>query len=412
MFKVRLRAGGFCSRMTVGIRDSSLVAELKSGSENISGEIIAWRREFHQFPELAYEETVTSSKIIAALSGLNGMSVIKNFGAPTCVIGILREDIQSPAITFRADIDALAVEEETGLPFASCFPGVMHACGHDAHIASLLGAAKLLSERSSLLQRPVIFLFQPAEEGKGGAKRIVEAGFFEKFGVKNVFGLHFWPRLPFGQLATRKGPLTALSDRIHIAINGITAHAASPHQGVDSIVVAAHVLLSIQDIISREKDPLFPAVISFGQIETGEAYNIIPGSAHMWGTLRALDPEVRDFLQKRLEEMVPLIARAHRGTATVEYNKNYPRLFNDPELTSEIFEKAFKFFSDNEYGVAELERPLLEGEDFAFYSLKAPSCFMLMGTGGESGLHNPHYDVPEELIPLASAWEAYLALTL
>lgn len=398
--------------MTVEIRDSSLIAELKTESENISGEIISWRREFHQFPELAFEETVTSSKIIAALSGLKGITVLSGFGAPTCVIGILREDIQAPAVTFRADIDALAVEEETGLPFSSCFPGVMHACGHDAHIASLLGAAKLLSERASLLRRPVIFLFQPAEEGKGGAKRIVEAGFFEKYEIKNVFGLHFWPMLPFGQMATRKGPLTALSDRIHIAINGVTAHAASPQQGVDPTVVAAHVLLSIQDIISREKDPLSPAVISFGQVETGEAYNIIPGTAHMWGTLRALDPDVRDFLQKRLEEMIPLIARAHRATATVEYTKNYPRLLNDPELTSEILDQAFKFFSDNESGVAELERPLLAGEDFAFYSLKVPSCFMLLGTGGESGLHNPHFDVPEELIPLVSAWEAYIALNL
>lgn len=398
--------------MTVETRDSSLIDEFKKASKDLSGEIIAWRREFHQFPELAFEETVTASRISAALSGLDGMNVIRGFGTPTCVIGILREDIQAPAITLRADIDALAVQEESGLPFASCFPGVMHACGHDAHIASLLGAAKLLSERASLLVRPVIFLFQPAEEGKGGAKKIVEAGFFEKHSVENVLGLHFWPMMPFGQMATRKGPVTALSDRIHIEINGVTSHAASPHTGVDPTVVAAHVLLSIQDIISREKDPIVPAVISFGQIETGEAYNIIPGSAHMWGTLRALDPDVRDFIQGRLEQMAPLIARAHRATATVEYNRNYPRLLNDPELTSRILEKAGEFFSDNESGVAELGRPLLEGEDFAFYSLKVPSCFMLLGTGGEFGLHNPRYDVPEELVPLASAWEAYLALTL
>ncbi|MDO9507994.1 MAG: M20 family metallopeptidase [Thermovirgaceae bacterium] len=398
--------------MAEEIRDGSLVDELKSAAEEISGEIIAWRREFHQFPELAFEETVTSSRIISALSAMEGMVVVRGFGSPTCVIGILGNDIEAPAITLRADIDALAIDEESGLPFASCFPGIMHACGHDAHIASLLGAARLLSERVSLLRRPVIFLFQPAEEGKGGAKRIVEAGFFEKYSVQYVMGLHFWPMMPFGQMATRKGPITALSDRIHIAINGVTSHAASPHHGVDPTVVAAHVLLSIQDIISREKDPMSPAVVSFGQIETGEAYNIIPGIAHMWGTLRALEPEVRDFIQGRLEEMVPLIARAHRATATVEYNRNYPRLVNDLELTSTVLDRAGIFFSDNESGVTELERPLLAGEDFAFYSLKVPSCFMLLGTGGECGLHNPHFDVPEELIPLASAWEAYLVLTL
>jgi len=398
--------------MTLGIGDPSLVNELKTASGEISGEIIAWRREFHQFPELAFEETVTSSRITSALSGIDGIKVVRNFGSPTCVIGILRGDIDAPAVTLRADIDALAIDEESGLPFASCFPGIMHACGHDSHIASLLGAARLLSERASLLRGPVIFLFQPAEEGRGGAKRIVDAGFFEKYQVRSVLGFHFWPMMPFGQMATRKGPITALSDKIHIAINGVTSHAASPHQGVDPTVVAAHILLSIQDIISREKDPMSPAVVSFGQIETGDAYNIIPGSAHMWGTLRALEPEVRDFIQGRLEEMVPLVARAHRATAVVEYNRNYPRLINDQELTSKVLERAGNFFADNESGVAELERPLLAGEDFAFYSLKVPSCFMLLGTGGESGLHNPHYDVPEDLIPLASAWEAYLALTI
>ncbi len=369
-------------------------------------------REFHQFPELAFEETGTSSRIAAALSEMPGLRVIRAFGAPTTVIGVLREDIEAPAITLRADIDALAIEEESGLPFASCFPGVMHACGHDAHTASLLGAAKILSQRAYLLKKPVIFLFQPAEEGKGGAKRIVDAGFFEKFSVEGVLGLHFWPQVPFGQMKTRKGPVTAFSDRIHITVNGITAHAASPHQGVDPTVIAAHILISIQNILSREKDPHSSAVVSFGQIEAGEAYNIIPGSAHMWGTARILDSHVRDFIQDRVEGMVPLIARAHRATATVEYTRNYPSLVNDDGLTDRVFRLGEEYFSAPEGGVAEMARPLLAGEDFAFYSLSVPSCFMLIGTGGEMGLHNPHYDVPEELLPIASAWEAFLAISL
>jgi len=389
-----------------------LIEELRSSAEECAGEIIAWRREFHQFPELAFEETVTSSRIAAALSGMPGIRVIRGFGAPTTVIGILREDIDARAITLRADIDALAIEEESGLPFASCFPGVMHACGHDAHTASLLGTAKILSQRASLLRKPVIFLFQPAEEGRGGAKKIVDAGFFEKFPVEGVLGIHFWPQVPFGQMKTRKGPVTAFSDRIHITVNGITSHAASPHQGVDPTVIAAHILISIQDIISREKDPHASVVISFGQIETGEAYNIIPGSAHMWGTARVLDPQVRDFIQNRIEEMIPLIARAHRATATVEYTRNYPSLLNDDHLTDVVFSLGEQFFTSPEGGVAELAMPLLSGEDFAFYSLSVPSCFMLIGTGGELGLHNPHYDVPEELLSIASAWEAFLALSI
>ncbi len=298
--------------------DPSLVEQLRSDAEEAASETIAWRREFHQFPELAFEETVTSSRIAAVLSEMPSVRVIRGFGAPTCVLGILREDIDAPALTLRADIDALAIEEESGLPFASCFPGVMHACGHDAHIATLLGAARILSQRASLLERPVIFLFQPAEEGKGGAKRIVDAGFFREFSIEAVLGLHFWPRLPFGQMVTRKGAITAFSDRVHVTVNGMTAHAASPHFGVDPTVVAAHILLSLQDIISREKDPQSTAVISFGQIETGEAYNIIPGSTHMWGTVRVHDLAVRDFIQKRIEEMVPLVASAHRAMANVE----------------------------------------------------------------------------------------------
>jgi amidohydrolase len=397
--------------MTVNADGFNLAEDLKSRAGEISHEIIAWRREFHQFPELAFEETVTSSRVVDALSVMDGMEVIRGFGSPTSVLGVLGKDTGLPAVVLRADMDALAIEEESGLAFSSCFPGVMHACGHDAHIASLLGAARLLSERASSLRRPVIFLFQPAEEGKAGAKKIVDAGFFDKFQVKCVLGLHFWPSIPFGQMATRKGCMTALSDRIHIMINGSTSHAASPHQGVDPTVIAAHILLSVQDIISREKDPQTSAVISFGRIEAGEAYNIIPGSAHMWGTLRAHEPEVRDFIQGRLEEMIPLIARAHRATASVEYNRNYPCVVNDPEITYLVLEKSRTFFSENVSTVTEMTGQLLAGEDFAFYSLKAPSCFMLMGTGGEFGLHNPRYDVPEELIPLASAWEAFLALS-
>lgn len=383
---------------------------LTGDAEDIMEQIVAWRREFHQFPELAYEENITASRIAAALEAMPSMEVVRGLGAATSVIGVLRYDIKSPALVLRADMDALAVQEETDLSFASCFPGLMHACGHDSHMASLLGAAKILSARADELDRPVIFLFQPAEEGKGGAKRIIEGGFFNTWNVGRMIGLHFWPMIPYGQLRSKKGTLTALSDRIHVVITGAASHAASPHLGVDPTIVAAHILLAVQTLLTREIDPMETAVISFGQVEAGEAYNIIPQSAHLWGTLRTFSEEVRNHLQERLEEMIPLVAKAHRATATVEYTRNYPSLVNDDEVTEDIFALGRDFFGEDL--VAEMSRPILSGEDFSFYSLEVPSCFMLLGTGSELGLHHPRYDVPEELLPVASAWLAFLGLVL
>lgn len=391
--------------MTGQLRDS-----LTGESEAMTEQIVAWRREFHQFPELAYEENITASRIAAALDAMPGMEVVRGLGTPTSVIGVLRKDIDRPALVLRADMDALAVQEETDLPFSSCFPGLMHACGHDSHMASLLGAAKILSARAGELARPVFFLFQPAEEGKGGAKKIIQGGLFSTYNVGRMIGLHFWPMVPYGQLRTKKGTVTALSDRIHVVIKGAGAHAAAPHLGVDPTIVAAHVLLAVQSLLTREMDPMETAVISFGQVEAGEAYNIIPQSAHLWGTLRTFSEDVRDYLQSRLEEMIPLVARGHKALASVEYTRNYPSLVNEDHITDDVLESARRFFGDDL--VETMSRPILSGEDFSFYSLEVPSCFMLLGTGSELGLHNPRYDVPEELLPVASAWLAFVGLTL
>jgi len=383
---------------------------LTGDAEDIMEQIVAWRREFHQFPELAYEENITASRIAAALDAMPSMEVVRGLGAATSVIGVLRNDIERPALVLRADMDALAVQEETDLSFASCFPGIMHACGHDAHMASLLGAARILSTRADELERPVIFLFQPAEEGKGGARKIIDGGLFTSYHVGRMAGLHFWPMTPYGQLKTKKKTLTALSDRIHVVIEGSGAHAAAPHLGVDPTIVAAHVLLAVQSLLTREMDPMETAVISFGQIEAGEAYNIIPQTAHLWGTLRTFSEDLRDYLQGRLEEMIPLVAQAYKAIATVEYTRNYPSLVNDDEVTEDVFALGRAFFGEDL--VAEMVHPILSGEDFSFYSLEVPACFMLLGTGSELGIHHPRYDVPEELLPVASAWLAFLGLLL
>lgn len=389
---------------------SNLGAQILAESEALRLEMQDWRRDFHQFPELAFEENVTASKISRILSSIDGMKVIQGFAVSTCVIGILGEDIPGPALLIRTSIDAVAVEEETGLPYSSCIPGVMHAGGHDAHIASLLGAAKVLSKHIDELNSKVVFLFQPAAEGRGGAKSLMENQFLEKFNIGRAFGLHWWPELPYGELFLRKGVITALSDRIHIEIKGTAGHAAESHMAIDPITVAAHVITSIHSMMAREIDPRDAVVVSFGQLEAGFAYNIIPEHANLWGTIRAFSPKTRDFVQNRIETMAPCIAKAFRANASVNYTRNYNQVDNDPELVDEIIRIGVPFFGEN--GIKMLEKPLLSGEDFSFFSSCIPSVFMLIGTGFDYTLHHPSYDIPETMLPFSAAWTAYMALSL
>lgn len=253
----------------------NLAEVLLSQSEELVDEIVSWRREFHQFPELGFEENITSSKIVSALESMDSIEVVKGLGAPTSVIGVLGKGLHGPSIALRVNMDAVPIQEKTGFTFSSCFPGMMHACGHDSTWLPYWERL-LLSLHRDKLKRPVVFLFQPAEEGKGGAKKLIEEGFLDKFRVGEMFGFHFWPKIPYGEIHTKKGLFTALSDRIHIAIRGTATHASSPHLGVDPLIVAANIMLAVQGIITRELDPLETAVITFGQMEAGEIYNIVP----------------------------------------------------------------------------------------------------------------------------------------
>lgn len=402
-------SGGIVT-MVNKLEASELGAQLLTDAESIGPDIQDWRREFHQFPELAFEENITASKIMRVLQSIEGMKVITGFAVTTCVIGILRDDLDGPALVLRSCMDAVELDEMTGVPFASCIPGVMHATGHDAHMASLLGAAKILSKYADRLTKRVIFLFQPAGEGRGGAKMLVENRFLEKFNVGRCIGLSWWPELTYGQLYTRKGVLTALSDRIHIDIRGVAGHAAEPHAAVDPVTIAAHLIVAIQTMLTRDVDPQETALISFGHMESGFVYNVIPDQAHLWGTLRAFSPETRDFIQKRLDGLVPSIAKAFRGIASLEYTRNYPQVENDPEFLDKIIEIAEPFFGND--GINVLERPLMSGEDFSFLSSCVPSVFMLIGTGLEYGLSQSAYDTPESMLPFSAAWEAYMALKL
>lgn len=396
--------------MAEKIDPSAFGAQLLAEAEKIADDMQAWRREFHQFPELAFEENITASKIRRVLDSIPGVEVTSGFAISTSVIGVIGGDLPGPALVVRACMDAIEVEEATGVSFASCMPGVMHASGHDAHMAVLLGTAKLLAAHADHLKRKVVLLFQPAGEGRGGAKTLVESNFLEEFNVSNCLALSWWPELPYGELFLKKGVMTALSDRIHIDVRGVPGHAAEPHMTVDPVTIAAHLIVAIQTMLSREVDPRETALISFGQIESGFAYNVIPEQTNLWGTLRAFDPRTRDFVQKRIETMVPGIAKAFRGLASVEYTRNYAQVDNDTALVAKIMEIGKPFFGDD--GINVLERPLLSGEDFSYFSSHVPSVFMLMGTGLEYGLHQPVYDVPESMLAFSAAWQAFAAMTL
>lgn len=389
---------------------SALGATLLEGAERIYSDMQDWRRDFHQFPELAFEENITASKISNVLKSIPGMEVITGCIMPTAVVGVLGGDIPGPALMLRATMDAVAAEEQTGLPFSSCMPGVMHACGHDAEMAALLGAAAVLAEHSDELTQRVVFVFQPAGEGRSGAKTLAENRIIEKFGIGRCAAVAWTPELPYSELYTKKGVMTALSDRIHIDIRGTAGHAAEPHMTVDPVTIAANIIITIQAMLSREVDPREAIVVSFGQVESGTAYNVIPEQAHLWGTLRAFNPKTRDFVQSRIETVAPAIAKALRGLASVEYTRNYAQIENNLDMLEDILRVGVPFFGED--GINMLERPLLSGEDFSFFTHAVPSVFMLLGTGLEYPLHHPRYDVPESMLPFSAAWEAYIALTL
>lgn len=389
---------------------SALGAALLEEAERIYGDMQDWRRDFHQFPELAFEENITASKIAEVLKSIHGMEVVPGFAVQTAVVGVLGGDIPGPALMLRAIMDGVAADEQTGLPFSSCMPGVMHACGHDAEMASLLGAAEVLAEHKKDLARKVVFLFQPAGEGRSGAKTLAGSNIIEKFGIGRCAAVTWTPELPYSELYTKKGVMTALSDRIHIDIRGTAGHAAEPHMTVDPVTIAANIILTVQAMLSREVDPREAVVVSFGQVDAGTAYNVIPEQANLWGTLRAFNPRTRDFVQSRIETVAPAIAKALRGLASVEYTRNYAQIENDLDMLEEILRIGVPFFGED--GINMLERPLLSGEDFSFFTHEVPSVFMLLGTGLEYPQHHPRYDVPESLLPFSAAWEAYMALAL
>src|ERR1700691_3037262 len=293
---------------------------------DLHAEVTAWRRDIHAHPELRYDEHRTAALVAEKLNSFGCDEVVPGIGQ-TGVVGVIHGRKAGKVIGLRADMDALPLEEETGLPYKSKVPGKMHACGHDGHTAMLLGAAKYLAETRNFAGTAIV-IFQPAEEGGAGARAMVQDGLIDRFGIGQVFGMHNMPSLPVGQFAIRPGPMMASTDEIAINIEGVGTHAARPHLGVDSVLVGAQIVNQLQSIVARNVDPLQAAVVSICVFQAGDTENVIPAHAHLRGTVRCLSPKVRDLLQKRVHDVVDGTARLYGAKANITYEPGYPILVN------------------------------------------------------------------------------------
>ncbi len=358
------------------------------------------RHRLHTIPELSYEEHQTAAFIRAELQRLGVPFTAGVAGAPTATIA-LAGDPAKPCVALRADIDALPVTEETGVPYASRQPGLMHACGHDGHTAALLGTAAILQELVSQLPVCVKLVFQPAEETGGGAERLVQAGVLDgRVGprVQGIFGLHGWPTLPLGTVSTRPGPLLAATDTFAVTFVGRGCHGAYPHLGKDPIVAACEAVLNLQQCVSRELDPLEPGLVTVGTIQAGTAVNIIPDTARISGTVRSLAKEPRRLLRQAIERRCSHVASAQGCKAELEWNEGYPATINDPGMAEYVAVTARDALGGERFIPA--ARPSMGGEDFAYYLEKVPGCFFLLGVcppgqTAHPSLHTSCYDFPD-----------------
>jgi amidohydrolase len=362
----------------------------------IQGEITAIRRDIHAHPELAYEETRTSDIVASKLQEW-GLEVTRGLGK-TGLVGTLRKGNSLKAIGLRADMDCLPMDERNDFEHRSQSPGRMHACGHDGHTAMLLGAAKVLSEKKDF-EGAVHFIFQPAEEGGGGGKAMIDDGLFEKFPCDAVFAIHNKPGVPLGHIVSRPGPLLAAADRWDIRITGKGGHAAHPHTTLDPMVVGASIVMSLQTIVSRNIDPQDATVVTVGFFKAGSAYNVIPGEAHIGGTTRTTTPENRKLAQKRIKEICDGAAQMYGVQVEVEHRPGYPPTVNNAEQTKFALGVAADVCGHN--SVRDNVKPSMGAEDFSYMLEKVPGAMVMLGNGGSESvnLHNPRYDFNDMAIP-------------
>lgn len=371
-------------------------------------EIAAWRRQLHAKPEILFDVHETAAFVRAKLEVFGCDEVVTGLGR-TGVVGLIRGSRGAgPTIGLRADMDALPIEEETGLPHRSTVPGRMHACGHDGHTAMLLGAARYLAETRNFAGT-VAVIFQPAEEGGGGGREMVKDGMMERFAIERVFGMHNLPGLPVGHFAIRPGPIMAATAEFSVEVQGKGGHAAMPHKTVDPIVIAGQMIGALQTIAARAADPLESVVVSVTRIHGGDSHNIIPDRVRMEGTVRTLKKEVNALAEERLRALCTGIAAAHGASATVAYQSNYPVTFNHAEETAFAAEVARQVAG--EAHVDTHVAPLMGGEDFSYMLEARPGAFIFLGNGDSAYLHNPRYDFNDEAIPHGVSYWVRLAET-
>ncbi len=388
------------------LRGKSVLAHAAKLSDWITG----IRRELHQYPELMYEEVKTGAVVRRTLDEL-GIA----YKYPIATTGIVATlgDGKGPCVALRADMDALPIHEEADVAFRSKVDGKMHACGHDCHTAMLLGAARLLKERESEVHGTVKFFFQPAEEGGAGGDRMCAEGALNNPDVQRIFGIHVWPYLPVGAIGSRTGVFLAAAGVLEITVNGRGGHAAMPHTTIDPVATAAKIICELQTIVSREVDPLEPAVISVTMVHGGDAHNVIPQSVKMSGTVRSLTLAGLRFLQQRVREVAGQVAAANRCEAVVDFPGNdYPPVLNDEACWGSARSMAKEMLGES--AVLELP-PVMGGEDFAFYTQRVPGVFIVLGVkqdgdGPVYGVHHPLFTANEKALPFGAALHASYAL--
>jgi hippurate hydrolase len=359
-------------------------------------EVSGWRRQLHRRPELNFDLFETSTFVAEKLREF-GCDEVATGIAKTGVVGIIRGRLgDGPTIGLRSDMDALPINEASGVPHASENPGKMHACGHDGHTAMLLGAAKYLTETRNF-HGTVAVIFQPAEEGGGGGRVMVKEGLMERFGIERVFGMHNAPGLPVGQFATRPGAIMASTAEFTITIKGKGGHAAFPHQTVDPIVITSRIVGAMQSIASRSADPVDALVVSVTKFHAGDAYNVIPETAEIAGTVRTLRRETADLAEERIRALVTGIAVASGAEANIHYDRNYPVTFNHAEETDFAVDVARDVAGDAK---VDPQMPaMMGGEDFSYMLEARPGSFVFVGNGDTANLHHPAYDFNDEAIP-------------